>query len=78
MLKRYESSTEVNAAAISPIKEHVLVAGGQEAMNVTTTSSRVGKFETKFFHMVFGEEFGSVKGHFGPINTLAIHPEGTG
>ena len=78
VLKTYETEVPVNSAAISPIKEHVLVAGGQEAMNVTTTSSKVGKFETKFFHMVFGDEFGSVKGHFGPVNCIAIHPQGTG
>ena len=28
--------------------------------------------------MVFGDEFGSVRGHFGPVNTLALHPDGTG
>ena len=77
-LKTYQTQVPVNSAAISPIKEHVLVAGGQEAMNVTTTSARAGKFETKFFHLVFEEEFGSVKGHFGPVNSLAIHPDGTG
>ena len=26
--------------------------------------------------MIYGEEFGRVKGHFGPINALAIHPFG--
>ena len=26
--------------------------------------------------MVFEEEFGRVKGHFGPINSLAYHPDG--
>ena len=25
---------------------------------------------------VFEEEFARVKGHFGPINTIAIHPDG--
>lgn len=74
----YETSVPVNAAVISPIKEHVLVAGGQDAMNVTTTSTRAGKFETKFFHRVFAEEFGIVRGHFGPVNSLAFHPEGIG
>eukprot|EP00924_Labyrinthula_sp_SR-Ha-C_P003200 augustus_masked-scaffold_15-processed-gene-2.6-mRNA-1 protein AED:0.01 eAED:0.01 QI:0/-1/0/1/-1/1/1/0/342 len=78
VLKEYASDTPVNAAVISPIKEHVLVAGGQEAMNVTTTDARVGKFETKFFHMVFSEHWGSVKGHFGPVNALAMHPDGIG
>lgn len=78
VLKEYETEVPVNSACISPIKEHVLVAGGQEAMKVTTTSSKVGKFETKFFHLIFGDVFGVVKGHFGPVNTLAIHPKGTG
>lgn len=38
-------------------------------MQVTTTSLRQGKFETRFWHMVFEEEVGRVKGHFGPVNT---------
>lgn len=45
-------------------------------MEVTTTSTRVGKFDARFFHMVIEEEFGRVKGHFGPINSLAFHPDG--
>ena len=45
-------------------------------MSVTTTSGKVGKFETRFFHLVYEEEFGAVKGHFGPINALAIAPNG--
>ena len=39
-------------------------------MKVTTTSRRQGKFETRFWHKIFEEEVGRVKGHFGPINTL--------
>lgn len=62
-------------------------------MNVTTTSLRQGKFETRFWHKVYEEEVGRVKGHFGPINTyvlksefaicpptshrIAVHPAGT-
>lgn len=38
-------------------------------MSVTTTSLRQGKFETRFWHKIFEEEVGRVKGHFGPINT---------
>ena len=56
----------------------VVLGGGQEAMDVTTTSTRIGKFDARFFHMVFEEEFGRVKGHFGPINSVAFHPDGTG
>jgi len=39
-------------------------------MSVTTTSLRQGKFETRFWHKIFEEEVGRVKGHFGPVNTL--------
>ena len=55
-----------------------MLGGGQDAMAVTTTSSRQGKFEVQFFHLAFEEEIGRVKGHFGPINTLAFHPLGKG
>uniref|UniRef100_A0A3P8VYQ3 Uncharacterized protein n=1 Tax=Cynoglossus semilaevis TaxID=244447 RepID=A0A3P8VYQ3_CYNSE len=38
-------------AAISPIMDH-------EAMEVTTASTRIGKFEARFFQAVYDEEFG--------------------
>lgn len=75
-LKTYKTERPVNSAALSPIMDHVVLGGGQEAMEVTTTSTRVGKFDARFFHLVFEEEFGRVKGHFGPINSLAFHPDG--
>ena len=40
------------------------------------TSSRAGGFQARFFHKVLEREFASVKGHFGPINTIAITPDG--
>jgi len=43
---------------------------------VTTTSAQTGRFEARFFHLIFEEEFARVRGHFGPINTLAFHPDG--
>jgi len=55
-LKTYKTDRPVNDAVISPTKEHILLGGGQEAMSVTTTSGRAGKFETKFFHLVYEEE----------------------
>jgi len=75
-LKTYKTERNVNSAAISPIMDHVVLGGGQEAMDVTTTSTRIGKFDARFFHLVFEEEFARVKGHFGPINSLAFHPDG--
>lgn len=75
-LKTYKTDRPVNSAAVSPIALHVVLGGGQEAMEVTTTSTRVGKFDARFFHLVIEEEFARVKGHFGPINSLAFHPDG--
>lgn len=77
-VKVFQTERPVNGAAISPTREEVMLGGGQEAMNVTTTSTRAGKFEVRFFHAVYEEEIGRVKGHFGPINTVAYHPSGQG
>lgn len=44
----------------------MILGGGQAAMDVTTTSARQGKFEARFYHKVFMEEIGRVRGHFGP------------
>lgn len=74
----YKTERPVNSASISPLKPHVLLGGGQEARDVTTTSARQGKFDSRFFHLYFQEEFGRVKGHFGPINSVAFNPDGKG
>ena len=76
IVKVYRTDRPVNGAVISPTHPHVLIGGGQEAMSVTVTAASKGKFESKFFHMIFEEEFGRVKGHFGPINAIAVHPFG--
>lgn len=75
-LKTYKTERPVNSAAVSPIFDHVVLGGGQEAMDVTTTSTRSGKFDSRFFHLIYEEEFARLKGHFGPINSLQFHPDG--
>jgi translation initiation factor 3 subunit I len=75
-LMTFNTDRPINGAAISPIKLHVMTGGGQDAMSVTTTAGQSGKFEARVFHMVYGDLMGLIKGHFGPINTLAIHPDG--
>eukprot|EP00177_Eucheuma_denticulatum_P007948 GFKZ01014466.1.p1 GENE.GFKZ01014466.1~~GFKZ01014466.1.p1 ORF type:complete len:328 (+),score=38.54 GFKZ01014466.1:180-1163(+) len=76
MLKSYSVDHPVNSAAISPLFPHILLGGGQEASQVTTTTDRQGKFEGKLFHLVYEDELGRVQGHFGPINTVAFSPDG--
>ncbi len=63
MLKTFVTETPLNSACITPARPYVIVGGGQDAMSVTTTSTRSGKFETRFWHRVFEEEVGRVKGH---------------
>lgn len=77
-MKTYKTDRPVNSAAISPLKPHLVLGGGQEAMDVTTTSTRIGKFDARFYHLIFEEEFGRIKGHFGPINSITFHPDGKG
>ena len=74
--KTFLTERPVNSAALSPNYDHVVLGGGQEATDVTTTYTRFGKFEARFFHLAFEEEFGIVKGHFGPINSVAFHLDG--
>lgn len=78
VLRSYKTGRFVNSAAISPIFDHVVLGGGQDASQVTTTSAKAGGFEARFFHKVYAEEFASVRGHFGPVNTVAFAPDGRG
>jgi translation initiation factor 3 subunit I len=73
----YVTDVPVNDASISPRADHVLIGGGTEAQEVTTTGGQ-SKFEVKFYHKIFGGDrpMGSLKCHFGTINSVAFHPSG--
>merc|ERR1719198_1491054 len=75
-LKTYRTDRPLNACVISPLKDHIFLGGGQDAMSVTTTAGSRGHFECCLWEMIYEEEFGRIKGHFGPINTLAVNPDG--
>lgn len=62
-MKQYTTETPLNSACIAPQKPYVILGGGQDAMSVTTTSQRAGKFESRFWHKLFEEEVGRVRGH---------------
>jgi len=78
VLKTYVANTPLNSAAITPKKDYIILGGGQDAMEVTQTSTRQGKFEARFYHKIFEEEIGRVPGHFGPLNSIAVDPTGRG
>merc|ERR1711998_365607 len=75
-LKTYQSNAPINAVAINPMKNHIILGGGQDAGSVTTTDARMGKFEIKWFSKIYEDELGAVKGHFGPINCLDFSYDG--
>jgi translation initiation factor 3 subunit I len=72
VLKTYQTDTPLNSAAITAKKDFIILGGGQEASAVTTTAARQGKFEARFFHKIFEDEIGRVRGHFGPLNTVSL------
>ncbi len=72
------------AIAISPLyrpdakptqRYHILVGGGQDEKEVTTTRKK-GGFEIKLVNYITSEELAEIKGHFGPVHSLAFAPDG--
>ncbi len=76
-IKVYPCNTTVRSASLHPDRELVLMGGGQEARDVTTTAGGAGKFEARIVHAVHCNELGKLQGHFGPLNTCAWNPSGT-
>jgi translation initiation factor 3 subunit I len=60
----------------SLLKFHCIFAGGQDSKNVTTTHTKEGGFEVILFNLLDDSNVGSVAGHFGPVNAIAISPDG--
>jgi len=75
-LKTYSTGRPINSVSISPIKEELIVGGGQAAETVTTSRVDNAQFRVRFFHLVFEEELASIQGHFGPVNILSYSPDG--
>jgi len=75
-IRTYEIGRPLNAAAISPLMDHIIIGGGESAMEVTQTVSTAEQFKIRFFHSILSYELGSVLGHFGPVNALDFSPDG--
>ncbi|ONI18276.1 hypothetical protein PRUPE_3G206800 [Prunus persica] len=66
LIKTYVTERPVNAVAMSPLLDDVVLGGGQDASAVTTTDHRAGKFEAKFYDRFLkwsGGEDGYVRLH---------------
>ena len=57
-------------------KFHLLVCGGQDAKDVTTTGAGSGGFEIKLYNVIYNESLANIKGHFGTVHSVAFHPDG--
>jgi len=77
-LKTYHTGRPINSCSLSPIKDEILVGGGQEASQVTTTRVDAAQFKVRFFHLVHEEDIGGIAGHFGPVNVVLYRPDGSG
>lgn len=77
-LKVFTSDKPINCAVLHPYLNLVMLVGGQDARDVTTTGHKSGKFEVEFFHTVFEEKVGEIRtGHFSPINYISLSTDGS-
>ncbi|PRP73590.1 eukaryotic translation initiation factor 3 subunit I [Planoprotostelium fungivorum] len=77
-LKTYTTGRPINSCSISPLKEEVIVGGGQEASNVALMKVDSAQFKVRFFHMIYEDDIGGIPGHFGPVNQVVFQPDGRG
>ena len=55
---------------------HILVGGGQDAKDVATTKISAGGFDIKIINYITEEYLAEIRGHTGPVHSLAISPDG--
>jgi len=80
LIKTYSVGRPINCSSISPDEDYeiIICGGGQSAESVTTTRVDSSQFRVRFYHTIYGEELGSVGGHFGPVNAVNFSPDGRG
>jgi translation initiation factor 3 subunit I len=58
------------------MKFHCIFAGGQDSKTVSSTHTKEGGFEVIMYNLLDDKDVGTISGHFGPINSIAISPDG--
>lgn len=83
VIRTFNYGKPCRTSSISPLWEstefqkfHVILAGGQDAKDVTTTSAESGGFEMKMYNVIFNEKLSEVHGHFGPVHSTSFSPDG--
>lgn len=59
-------------------KYHIIIGGGQDAKDVTTTNTKEGSFESRLYSIIYEEELSQITGHFGPVHSMEWSPDGRG
>lgn len=84
LLKRYQCDRPLVSGSICPLfdskenhKPHILLAGGQEASEVTTTRNDQGNFEALLVNMIYENELGRVLAHYSPTTCIVYSHDGT-
>lgn len=54
----------------------VFVVGGQDVSTVTTAIADSAQFRARIFHTIYATEIGSIAGHFAPVNSITLSPDG--
>lgn len=76
VMKKFDCEEPINSACIFGTNDKVICVGGINARDVTTTAGK-SSFETNFFDIVTAQKIGSYTTHFGTINAVDVHPQGT-
>lgn len=75
-LKTYDTGRALNCCAISPTSDHVIMAGGQDAVDVALSRVDPAQFNVRFWSKSMAEELAQIPGHFGPVHSLCYSPDG--
>jgi WD40 repeat protein len=75
-LETFPHAFLVSCCAIAPKAPHIVLASSADTQTVATTSFESTDFTINFFHLIFQEEFASMKVHKSTVNWVGFTPDG--